>query len=366
MSYNDEDHSFVGDNKENKRFRKMISAKDRSIHKKSNQRQLRQKGAIYSDRKTNDDSLLRGRVISIKGLEISVSANETLYSCVLRGFLKRDRVRLKNIITVGDIVLFKKLNDDEGVIEQVEERYSTLSRAETLSHQQEQLLAANIDQVLITTSLGMPPFKTPIIDRYIIAAKKGNMLPIIVINKIDLLPEIPLEEKSLYEEFILAFKNIDIPVIPVSTLTKQGIDDLKLIMQDKASVFAGQSGTGKSSLINTITGLDLQVGEPVEKTKKGSHTTTTAKLIPLSSGGWCVDTPGIKSFGIWSLEKAEISRYFPDIYYYGQQCKFPNCSHLHEPGCNVQKAIKEGLIAKFRFDSYQALVESIEQEHLKR
>ena len=354
------------DCKENKRLRKILSTKDRSKYKKSNLNQLQKRSAVYNTKKNESSSALKGRVLSIKGQETIVDSNGKIYFCVLRGLLKRNRVRLKNLLTVGDIVLFEPSCEDEGAIEHVEKRYSTLSRAENLSRNQEQIIASNIDIVLITSSIDSPPFKPNIIDRYIIATKKGNMTPIIVINKIDLIQKSPPEEITLYKEFLSTFAKTDISVISVSSKTGDGIEQLNNIIKNKASVFAGQSGVGKSSLINAITGLELETGNIVAKTKKGKHTTSTTNLIPLKCGGWCIDTPGIKSFGVWQLEKEEIAQYFPDIYHYGKKCKFPDCTHFHEPECSVQDALEKGLIPKFRFDSYEALFNSVSQEHRRR
>jgi ribosome biogenesis GTPase len=137
-------------------------------------------------------------------------------------------------------------------------------------------------------------------------------------------------------------------------------------MQGKTSVFSGQSGVGKSSLINRMTGLDLRVGVTVDRTKKGSHTTSITQLIPLEFGGWCVDTPGIKSFGVWDLEKDEVEGYFPEIHDCGLNCKFPDCTHTHEEDCAVQQAVEEERISFIRFFSYQALMESVKEKHVRR
>ena len=144
------------------------------------------------------------------------------------------------------------------------------------------------------------------------------------------------------------------------------MDQLREVMKDKASVFSGQSGVGKSSLINTMTGLELRVGETVERTKKGAHTTSTTNLIPLPFGGWCIDTPGIKSFGVWDLKKEDVEGYFSEIHHAGAQCKFPDCTHTHETDCAVHRAVDAGEISLLRFASYAALKESASAEHVRR
>ena len=200
-------------------------------------------------------------------------------------------------MTVGDVVWIEKSNEKEGQIADVDERKTVLSRADNLSRRKEQLIASNIDQVFITSSVVSPPIKFPLIDRYIIAAHKGGMTPIVVINKIDLLggptqgDPLVEQEKEIYEGLVEAYKKAGVTLIATSIETGEGIEVLKSLMKDKVSVFSGQSGVGKSSLINTVAGYDLPTGGVVDRTKKGSHTTTSTKLLPLSFGGWCVDTP---------------------------------------------------------------------------
>ncbi len=312
-----EDQYFGHHRKEEKAHRKETKAKDRSKYKKTDKAKYQQ--SIEKDKiaKMGDEAFLEGRVLSIipQGIVVACEGQEIV--CALRGLLKKERTQYKNLVTVGDFVLFQR-SGDEGVIAQVKPRRTLLSRADNLSRRKEQLIAANIDQVLITISVVNPPLKPPLVDRYIIATQRGEMDPVIVINKIDLLdpklhPEVDStireQEQALLEEFLMAYQLAGIPVIPVSAETGEGIDALRDAMKDKASVFSGQSGVGKSSLINAMTGLDLRVGETVEKTKKGSHTTSTTNLLPLSFGGWCVDTPGIKSFGVWNLQRNDVEGY---------------------------------------------------------
>jgi len=198
------------------------------------------------------------------------------------------------------------------------------------------------------------------------------MDPVIVVNKIDLLDDpsveeaIKAQEREMFDAFLEGYKAAGVPVIPVSVTKKEGLDALCEAMRGKASVFSGQSGVGKSSLINAITGLDLRIGDVVGRTKKGSHTTTSAQLIPLSFGGWVIDTPGIKSFGVWDLKQDEIEKYFTEIHEIGKSCKYPNCMHMHEKDCAVLQAVDEGEISALRYQSYQILMESTGQAHVRR
>jgi ribosome biogenesis GTPase len=367
------EEEYLGHNrKEGKMKRKRAIAKDRSKYKKTDQEKYLKSVEKDKEAKLSKQDWLEGRVISIMPQGIIVDWQGEIISCVLKGLLKKERTHAKNLVAVGDFVLFEKMAAGEGIIGHVKPRRTILSRADNLSRRKEQLIAVNIDQVIITTSVVNPPLKFSIIDRYIIATRKGGMEPLIVINKIDLLNKargdsILLEiEKELYTEVVKAYAAANVPLISVSTVQGTGIEELKEAMRDKASVFAGQSGVGKSSLINAITGLDLRVGEIVEKTKKGAHTTTTTQLIPLEFGGWCVDTPGIKSFGVWNLDREEVEGYFSEIHEYGLHCKFADCTHTHEEQCAVQKALEEEKLSPLRYESYQALRQSVGEEHVRR
>jgi len=360
---------FGDDRKMSKAERKMAMAKDRSKYKKTDQKKESnqpQKELI------ENENLEKGRVLSIASQGIVVESQGKTLNCTLRGVLKKDKTQSKNLVVVGDYVLFTRSGEGEGLIAQVETRRTVLSRAENLSRRKEQLIAANIDQVLITVSVVSPELKAPLIDRYIIATLKGGMDPIIVVNKIDLLtaPDqdaaIQENDREIYEELLVAYQAAGIRVISVSVETGEGIDLLKEVMKDKSSVFSGQSGVGKSSLINAVTGQNLRIGAMVGKTNKGSHTTTMAHLIPLEFGGWCIDTPGIKSFGVWDLDKEEIENYFPEIFSCGNACRFPDCSHLHEVGCVVKDAVEQGKISWLRYQSYQMLRQSAAEDHHRR
>jgi ribosome biogenesis GTPase len=367
-----EEQYFGDQRKDSRKERKRRSEKDRSKFKKTDHTKFEKgrKKEIIDRREENE--LCRGRVLSITSQGFMVDHKGETYTCFLRGLLKREKTKHKNIVTVGDFVFFEPLPDREGYITNVEPRKSILSRADNLSRNKEQLIAANIDQVIITASVVSPQLKPSLIDRYIIAAKKGGMEPVIIINKIDLLDDDKYEavvrevEAEILKECKEAYKHANIPLIAISVEKKNGIEQLKEVMKDKASVFSGQSGTGKSSIINAIAGLNLPVGETVHRTRKGSHTTTRAHLLPLEFGGWCIDTPGIKSFGVWDLSQEEVVSYFSEIQALGDQCKFPDCSHSHEGDCAVIAAFERGEISALRYESYLTLIETLQEEHRRR
>ncbi|MCP5468913.1 MAG: ribosome small subunit-dependent GTPase A [Chlamydiales bacterium] len=294
-------------------------------------------------------NLKRGRVLAIYPDEVVVECDKERHSCTLRGALKQKKTHNKNILVVGDFVLFENT-----AIEQICDRFSILSRQEHLTRRKQQLIAANIDQVLITVSVKQPHLKTPLIDRYLIATYKGNMEPVIVINKVDL-----CDDHEELKEVTKMYEDLDVPVIHTSVVTGEGLDKLKEQMRNVASVFSGQSGVGKSSLINAMLGLDLQVGEVRPKSNKGAHTTTNAQLVPLECGGWCIDTPGIRSFGVWDLQREDLVAHFPEIAEVGLECRYPDCTHTHEPECKVHKAVEEGKIHILRFESYVKLLTEI-------
>ena len=216
-----------------------------------------------------------------------------------------------------------------------EERYSFLARTD-ISGRKEQLIAVNVDQAIIAVSVVNPPLKPSLIDRYLIAAEKGNIHPIIVINKIDLLGD--NEETTKYREFLAAYEPLGFPILSISVKQSIGLEALRAILKDRTSVFSGQSGVGKSSLLNVCYGFSLRVGGLAHKTSKGTHTTTTAELIPLPGGGLCGHA---RSQKFWRLEvkKEEVTAHFHDLV--GLESEYPDCQHLSEPNCGVLRAVEE-------------------------
>ena len=355
-----EDHYFPGRRREERQARKIVTAADRSKYKKTD--------ADKRKAPTVTKEGERARVLSIGSLGILCELETTQQQlvCTLRGGLKKERTQFKNLVIAGDWVQIKLLEGDEGVILGVEPRSSLLSRADNLSRRREHLIAANIDQVLVTASVVTPHLKPGLLDRYIIAAKKGGMEPVLVINKIDLLEDAEEDEQDTFQRSLVAFKEAGYPIIAVSCEEQDGLAPLREVMKGKSSVFSGQSGVGKSSLINAFTGRDLETRETRMKTRKGVHTTTQAQLLPLDCGGWVIDTPGIKSFGVWNLDANELESYYPDIAELGQDCKYPDCRHLEEPSCAVHKAVESEQLDPLRLDSFHSLLNEIHSDHKRR
>ncbi len=348
--------------KESKEDRKRAIKKDRSKYKKTDFEKFQEELQKEYKEKASQLNLKSGQVTSIRSEGINVASEGKTWVCTLRGLLKKTKTQYKNLVAVGDIVHFEPLNDEEGVIAYMDPRSSVLARADTLSQKKQQIIAANVDQLLVTASVVSPTLKPSLVDRYLIAADKGNLHAVIVINKIDLLEG----EDPFLDEFKRAHEAVGTQVVLASTVLEKGLDELKSVMKDKVSVFSGQSGVGKSSLINAVTGMNLPVREIVERTQKGAHTTTRARMLPLSFGGYVVDTPGIQSFGVWDLELWELESYFPEFVKYREGCKFSTCTHLHEPGCAVKEALENEELSPIRYESYANLAEQIQQEHFRR
>jgi ribosome biogenesis GTPase len=333
--------------KEAKAERKQKTALDRSKYKKTDQ-PLHQKKHLKEE-----EGVANGIVVRIvsRGFIVAYAGKEYLSS--IKGSLKEQEHEDKNLVTIGDYVQFNPVENDLSTITSVIPRKSVLVRQDKLIRGKRQILAANVDQVIICSSLIDPPLKPSLIDRYIIAAKKGQITPLIAVNKCDRLEESE-EENALFLELQRAYALAGIPLIAVSAKSRLGLKDLELFMEGKISVFSGQSGVGKSSLINAILGTHLIVGETT-KMRKGAHTTTHPLLLPLKSG-YCLDTPGVKSFAIWALNEEPIDTYFDEIARYKEKCRFRDCTHSHEEGCEVIKMVEEGSISPLRYASYISLL----------
>ncbi len=346
--YDFEEEFHARDRKQFRKMRKHAQDTDRSKFKKTDQ--------VVQEFSAQENAH-KGRVLSISGEGSVVESDGKQYLCSLKGFLKKEKNLTKNLIAVGDWVEFQIISEKEGAITAVLPRTTILSRTD-ISGKKEQLIAVNVDIVVICVSIFEPPLKPSLIDRYLIAAEKGKLTPIIVVNKIDLLEG----EKELYDAFLEAYEPLGYPILSISTKTGVGIEILRNLLQNKTSVFSGQSGVGKSSILNACFGLTLKTGVLTQKTAKGAHTTSMAELITLPNGGYCVDTPGVRSFGVWSLKKEDVIEHFRE---FKSRCQFPDCSHTSEPNCRVVKNVKNGKIPALRYQSYLTLMNEVQTQKSK-
>jgi len=267
------------------------------------------------------------------------------------------------IVTVGDDVwlLPDGGHDVHGnptsTIVRVEERRTLISRKAAGRARREQVLVANVDQLAIVVAAAQPDYNRRLIDRYLIAADKGDLEPMIVMNKIDIADEMSIRE--LIVEDMDAYRLLGVEVVYTSVNTLEGLDAVRKRFAGLRTIMAGPSGVGKSSLINALTDARLAVGEISSAYSKGKHTTTGSIAIPLPEGGALIDSPGIREFSIWELDKEELPFYFGEFEPYSPLCRFQPCTHIHEPGCAVQSAVDSGTIDPARYESYRILYDEV-------
>ena len=288
---------------------------------------------------------LLGRVLSVHGLASMVRVSDgKVYRCATRRLLKTLSTDQRHVVAAGDRVMFRPEGDDEGIIERIEPRHGVLCRS---TRGRRQVIVANVDQVLILSSAAEPSLKPNLIDRMLVTAEKAKIKPIICINKIDLIDPADLQP------LVGVYGQMGYEVILLSVVQGFGIDRIRRKVIGRESVVAGQSGVGKSSLLNVIEpGLDLRVRTVSQDNEKGRHTTTVASLLPLSLGGYIVDTPGIRQFQLWDVIPEEVPGFYRDIRPYVSLCRFPDCTHTHEADCAVKDAVADGRLDARRYESY--------------
>jgi ribosome biogenesis GTPase len=293
-----------------------------------------------------DRALCRlGRVLRVQGL-ISIVRDDAgaLFHCATRRLLKTLATDQRHVVAAGDVVWFRPEGKEEGIIERVEPRRGVVSRT---SRGRQHVLVANVDQLVIVTSAAEPRIKPNLIDRLLVTAERANIRPLICINKIDLI------EPADLMPLVGVYAQLGYEVLFVSAAKGIGIERLRARLSGRESVVSGQSGVGKSSLLNAVeAGLALRVQTVSEESQKGRHTTTTAELIPLAFGGYVVDTPGIRQFQLWDVIPEEVAGYFRELRPYVSRCRFPDCTHTHENNCAVKDAVAEGWIDTRRYESY--------------
>ena len=321
------------------------------IEEKRAEKKIIEKGEI--SKKANLE-LKKGRILEVKSnYQCLVGVENSKIACSLSGRLKQVNFKTRTLVAVGDYVHVDF--SDIPRIEEILPRKNSISRFSEDDFQTEIIIAANIDQVVITSSFKEPKLSFGLIDRYICAAEINEIIPIICINKIDLADNLEIVKKKM--EF---YKKNDFITIYTSAETGQGIEDIREALKNKETVFSGHSGAGKSSLINLLQpGINLRVAEISDYSKKGIHVTSSARLLEWNFGGYLVDTPGIKTFGLHRKDKDRIPRIFPGISEFAGDCKFKNCTHTHEKDCAIKKAVEKGYFPVERYDSYVRIFESL-------
>ncbi len=312
----------------------------------------RQRTIIVGDDAKKRENYQSGIVTAMRGLYADVHDGERVIPCTIRRILRTRLIDERQAVVAGDRVHYSIAEktqgvEYDGVIEEVQPRKGVLRR---LSGRRLHTIVANVDQVVIVSSAGEPRPKPHLIDRYIVASLFGDITPVVCMNKVD------LDVDDFAAELLDRFRDLGYKTLQTSTMTGEGIDELRNLLKDKESGLAGQSGVGKSSLLNAVQpGLALRVGEVGEQSEKGRHTTTTAELLQLDGGGYVVDTPGIRSFDVSPIPSAQLEAYFVEFIDHIDGCKYPNCTHTHEIECAIKDAVESGEIHPDRYESYFTL-----------
>ncbi|MEX2139454.1 MAG: ribosome small subunit-dependent GTPase A [Pirellulales bacterium] len=291
----------------------------------------------------------RGRVLAVYGLTSEVESEDgAVYQCATRRLLKTLSTGQRHVVAAGDWVYFRPAGGNEGIIERIEPRHGVISRT---SRGRQHVIASNVDQMIIVTSAAEPYIKPNLIDRFLLTAEQNGLRPLICINKVDLID--PAELQPL----VGVYSRMGYQAVLLSARDGAGVDFVRRELKDRSSVVVGQSGVGKSSLLNAVeAGLNLRIGAVSSESQKGKHTTTTARLIRLLMGGYVIDTPGIRQFQLWDIIPAEVVTYFRDLRPYVSRCRFPNCTHSHEADCAIKDAVADGHLDARRYESYLALL----------
>lgn len=297
-----------------------------------------------------------GIVVRSTGSSCNVlSASGEVLECRLKGNFRIKGIRSTNPLAVGDKVMYTLADNNKvGLIGSIEPRFNYIIRKATRLSKQSHIIAANIDQAVVMVTLARPRTSTGFIDRFLVTAEAYHIPVSLIFNKIDLMYG---QDIIRINELTSMYENLGYTCFRTSALNGTGLEEVKELLANKVTLISGHSGVGKTALINAIEpGLVRKVGEISDYHQKGKHTTTFAEMLPLSFGGYIIDTPGIKEFGLVNFDKQEIAERFPEMRRLMHNCQFSNCTHVHEPGCAVKAALSKKMISESRYNNYLSIL----------
>lgn len=273
----------------------------------------------------------------------------------VKGNFRLKGIRSTNPVAVGDGVEICVNAEGQALITAIDDRRNYIVRRSTNLSKQSHIIAANVDQAFLVVTVAHPETATTFIDRFLASAEAYSVPVVLVFNKTDLLSD---EERRYQELMVRLYETVGYECRQVSAATGEGTDDLRTLLGDRVTLLSGNSGVGKSALLNLlIPGAGARVADISDAHDTGMHTTTFSEMMPLPGGGWIIDTPGIKGFGSFDMEPEEIGSYFKEIFKFSKDCRFNNCTHTHEPGCAVRQAVEDHYIAESRYRSYLSMLQ---------
>ncbi|MBR5687422.1 MAG: ribosome small subunit-dependent GTPase A [Prevotella sp.] len=303
---------------------------------------------------------MKGLVIKNTGSWYTVLTEDGLtVDSKIKGNFRLKGIRSTNPVAVGDHVEIVRNQEGTAFITQIDDRRNYIIRKSSNLSKQSHIIAANVDQACLVVTINYPETSTTFIDRFLASAEAYSVPVILVFNKTD---RLDADELHLQEMMITLYETIGYTCVALSAVTGEGVDRLEELLKDKITLFSGNSGVGKSTLLNRlIPGVQLRTAEISDAHNTGMHTTTFSEMLRLPFGGWAIDTPGIKGFGTFDMEPEEICHYFREIFKTSAKCRFGNCTHTHEPGCAVIQAVEDHYIAQSRYNSYLNMLDDKEE-----
>jgi len=301
--------------------------------------------------------LLSGKILEGFGSSYTVLCRGAFYICTLRGRFRQILVDTHNPIAVGDRVRFKDLGGGEGVIEELQNRRNRISRPTKWGRIKEKIIVSNVDQIVAVVSVKSPPLKTGLIDRMLLVAERENIQGVVCINKID------LSSAGELDNVVNIYRRLRYRTHLLSAVIGEGFDEFRETLRKKFSVFIGQSGVGKTSILNRLQpGLNRKVQDISLYSNKGKYTTSYVSAVYCDFGGMIADTPGFRDFGLWGIKPTDVGSLFREFNRYVDKCRFSPCSHIHEPDCAVREALDRGVISESRYNNYKRIYESFSEE----